>query len=157
MTFVTIPLEERFWPRVVKQPNGCLVWTGTTGKKGYGGIWFNGKRTLTHRLAWFLANGPIPADRCVLHHCDNPPCCETNPTDGFPDGHLFLGTSDENVADRMAKGRHVNWESAITHCPQNHAYDATNTYTDSFGSRHCRTCKRANDVRYAQRKREVAS
>jgi hypothetical protein len=33
----------------------------------------------------------------ILHKCDTPLC--VNP------GHLFAGTNDDNVADKMAKGR----------------------------------------------------
>jgi hypothetical protein len=53
-----------------------------------------------HRVAWTLANGPIPAGMHVLHTCDNPPCC--NP------GHLWLGTQADNMADMARKGRTSN-------------------------------------------------
>lgn len=48
------------------------------------------------RIAWLLTYGD-PGTLCVLHRCDNPPCC--NP------GHLFLGTVADNNADKKAKGR----------------------------------------------------
>jgi hypothetical protein len=60
---------------------------------------------LAHRVAYQLATGTTLADEpklrpgsvCVLHTCDNPPCC--NPA------HLRLGTQGENVRDAAAKGR----------------------------------------------------
>ena len=81
-----------------RKPNGCLEWTGLTNAKGYGRTSLNGKPDLTHRIAWILANGPIPDGLHVLHHCDNPPCCDA-------ETHLFLGTDADNRADMAAKGR----------------------------------------------------
>jgi hypothetical protein len=70
-------------------------------KGGYGQIGGrkNGKRwpMYTHRVAWELAVGPIPAGASVLHKCDVPLCC--NPS------HLFLGTQTDNLADAREKGR----------------------------------------------------
>lgn len=71
--------------------------------KGYGRVMIrdNGGTELSHRIAWILVNGPVPPETpCVLHACDNPPCC--NPA------HLFLGTNDDNVADMVAKGRQAH-------------------------------------------------
>lgn len=92
-----------FWSRVDQSnKDGCWPWLGAIGKNGYG--FMNIKPTLirSHRAAWMLAHGIIPAKKWVLHRCDNPPCC--NPA------HLFLGDNDANVADMVAKGRQSKGE-----------------------------------------------
>lgn len=76
----------------------CRPWDGRR-MHGYG--YLPGKRGMAvHRFTWAQANGPIPPGMCVCHHCDNPPCYEIT--------HLFLGTVSDNVADSIAKGRHIN-------------------------------------------------
>ena len=89
-----------FWARVNKSsPDGCWTWAGAL-INGYGELRLRGisqSPVRAHRVAWELTRGPIPPGMCVLHKCDNRPCC--NP------GHLFLGTKQDNNADRDAKGR----------------------------------------------------
>jgi hypothetical protein len=151
-----VPTAERLRRRLKVTANGCLEWTGSRLPRGYGHIWFNGSRTYTHRLAWELANGPIPDGLNVLHHCDNPPCCETEPSEEYPEGHLFLGTQLDNVTDMVAKGRGAGgaWQLARTHCPSNHEYTEANTYVYR-GGRYCQTCKAAEQVRNQQARREA--
>jgi hypothetical protein len=90
--------EERFWKRVKqgKTENDCWDWLGAK-LQGYRQIRINHKSIKTHRFSYELHKGKIPKWLGVLHHCDNPPCC--NPK------HLFLGTHKENMADRDIKGR----------------------------------------------------
>jgi hypothetical protein len=79
------------------EPNsGCLIWLGAV-SDGYGMIRIGGRVERVHRVAYRDTKGPIPAGMCVLHHCDNPPCC--NPE------HLFLGTKLDNAIDRDKKHR----------------------------------------------------
>jgi len=58
---------------------------------------------LAHRIAWELKNnGPVPDGKCVLHHCDNPPCVNPN--------HLFLGTHAANMLNMVEKNRQARGE-----------------------------------------------
>lgn len=102
------PLADRLWSRAERVPSGCMEWQGAQNRDGYGQI-RRGRRHEgmlgAHRAAWEVAHGPIPEGLPVLHRCDNPPC--VNPV------HLFLGTNDDNMADKVAKGRqsHTRGES----------------------------------------------
>lgn len=79
-------------------PDACWPWKRRIRRDGYGDIWARSiGEQLAHRVAWFVAHGPIPDGLCVLHRCDNKPCC--NPR------HLFLGTQLDNMHDMIAKGR----------------------------------------------------
>jgi hypothetical protein len=94
-------LESRYWPKVAKTtPDECWIWQAAAKHPfGYGRMTAGrGVHIKAHQIAWALANGPIPEEACVLHRCDNPPCC--NPA------HLFLGSKKDNTRDMMAKNRH---------------------------------------------------
>lgn len=89
-----------FWSRVDKRgEDECWPWIGPLDKDGYGYHY-------PHRTAWSEVNGPIPEGLCILHTCDNPPCC--NPC------HLFCGTHADNVKDKVAKNRQSVGENSGT-------------------------------------------
>lgn len=101
--------KEEFWDRLDKPggESGCWNYVCMNyDKDGYAQIMYRGESYRAHRFAWKLANGNIPAGMHVLHECDNPKCC--NP------GHLFIGTQQDNMADRNKKGRQAFGTSVNT-------------------------------------------
>lgn len=77
----------------------CQEWTGFIHPSGYGKTMIRGRKNMAvHRLSWLIHIGNIPEGMNVCHHCDNPLC--------FRPEHLFLGTIQDNVTDKMKKKRH---------------------------------------------------
>lgn len=86
-------------------PTSCWPYMGRRTSSGYGLLHVydqdgHVRNVRAHRVAWEQASGRvIPDQMCVLHSCDNPPCC--NPA------HLRLGSLKDNTQDMLAKGRGV--------------------------------------------------
>jgi hypothetical protein len=91
--------KERFFAKISTVPTetGCLEWTASKSKYGYGMFNAGGEPTLAHRISYFCHYREDPVGCCVLHACDNPACC--NPY------HLSKGTHADNSRDMVAKGR----------------------------------------------------
>lgn len=93
-----LTLAERIERYSVLEPaTGCLLWTRSVNKDGYGQIRNAGKTLKAHRVAWITLRGPIPPGKMVCHRCDVPRCIN-------PD-HLFLGSMQDNMDDMARKGR----------------------------------------------------
>lgn len=78
----------------------CILSTCHKDKDGYGKKWHKGRTRGHHRVAYCEYHGvSIESIDGILirHRCDNPPCI--NPE------HLEPGTTLDNVADRVARGR----------------------------------------------------
>ena len=109
----------------------CHQWTAHT-LKGYGRLKVDAKMEGSHRVSYEIYRGPIPDGLCVLHSCDNPSCVN-------PD-HLWLGTNQDNIDDKVAKGRHSNGNTEKTHCKHGHEFTEKNTYYRANGRRKCKAC-----------------
>ena len=76
---------------------------------------------LSHRIAWVIHNGKIPKGLCVLHHCDNPSCC--NPK------HLFVGTVRDNNIDCALKDRYSSAKLTEAQADEIRVKYKTDTYS----------------------------
>lgn len=69
-----VSLKDRFTALISPEPNtGCWLWLGAPCSVGYGH--FNvapGVQERSHRAAWIVLRGPIPAGALICHRCDNP-------------------------------------------------------------------------------------
>ena len=82
--------------------SGCWIWMLSTVKGGYGKAYDGSKTYMAHRAIWEARNGPIPEGMLLCHRCDIASCVN-------PD-HMFLGTSSDNSADMVKKGRSARGE-----------------------------------------------
>ena len=91
----------RFWNKVdVQGPNDCWEWIASI-RNGYGRFSLGCSDYGSHRISYTITNED-PENLCVCHTCDNRLC--VNPS------HLWLGTIQEDMNDKVVKGRQARGE-----------------------------------------------
>lgn len=152
-----------FWERVDRSggEDACWLWIECRmpAPYNYGHLcWRLRDNEYAHRVAWSLTTGkPIPRGRgkdfiYILHHCDNPPCC--NPK------HLYAGTPLNNMRDRDERGRNGKLGQRKKVCLRGH--DRTNPDNIYLATRKSgpkkgqvtRSCRPCYQERYRERKRK---
>lgn len=101
---------ERFWEKVnIKTNKECWEWKGVL-SGNYGMFWFEGTMVLAHRMSYAIHYDDMSIINhtksyhennnefdCILHHCDNPKCCNPN--------HLYIGNNKDNIHDKVIRNR----------------------------------------------------
>ncbi|MET8694708.1 HNH endonuclease [Streptomyces bauhiniae] len=133
-------LEERIFEKIREDEAGCWIWTGTRVGTGYGQIDIAGRKRPAHRVVYEFLVCEIPEGLdldhlCRVRHCVNP-------------WHLDPVTRQVNII----RGDKPKINASKTHCPHGHTYDEANTIVYK-GSRFCRTCKKARQKAYDEKRR----
>lgn len=108
-------LRQRLMSGLIADPRtGCLLWTRSKDRDGYGRITAKGRPEAVHRVAWELENGPIPAGLTIDHvysrGCRYRHCANVD--------HLEAVTPTENSM-RKRRVRRENGTSKITEIGEN--------------------------------------
>jgi hypothetical protein len=89
-------IEVDLWSKAdIRGVDECWEWKGRVHKGRP--VYVSASSPVAARTAYALYYEKHPGEMLVLHSCDNGIC--VNP------GHLFLGTTQDNIADKVSKGR----------------------------------------------------
>lgn len=93
-----------FLGNTVIEVGSCWNWIGSISQNGYGRFTCKKSREYgAHRFSWKMFNSKeIPKDMVIRHTCDNKRCVSPF--------HLVLGTSKQNSADMVLRGRSMKGE-----------------------------------------------
>jgi predicted nucleic acid-binding Zn ribbon protein len=139
-------LPRRVTDRLVYDPSGCLLSTGSLTTHGYAQWRIGGKTVNAHRFMYELAVGPIPDGLVMDHLCRRRNCVNWL--------HVEPVTQRVNVLRGTAPAAH---HAVKTECPAGHPYTDENTIRTPQGWRRCRECERARtQARTERARREVA-
>lgn len=90
----------KFIRESIKDPGeACIEWPFSRDTNGYGRVYFDGRYSRAHRVAFILYTGETPPDGVEVAHaveCHNPSCI--NPL------HLRFATRKQNNDDRVLNG-----------------------------------------------------
>lgn len=135
--------KERFWAKVDRRgPDECWPWRAATDRDGYGAFNVRAAMFGAHRVSWKITTGATPT-KCVCHTCDNPRC--VNPA------HLWLGTHQDNMQDKIAKGRARGAPRNREQCKRGHTLTPDNLVSNGSCGMTCRACRALRYKRRATR------
>lgn len=132
----------RFRKKISESKDGCWIWQGHIGAKGYGTFFDGAEMQQAHRWSYTHYVGEIPEGLVLDHLCHNRACVN-------PD-HLEAVTNQENSI-RGFTGFHLLTIPKATHCGKGHRLWGENI--SKIGA--CRQCaKERHKIWYESTKSE---
>jgi hypothetical protein len=145
--FVVIPVAERL-ALYSEKVGECLEWRSWVDNGGYGRITVSRRNYAAHRVAYEVANGPIPDGLTIDHLCRNRKCIN-------PD-HLEAVSMRENI---LRSDSPPSLNARKTHCSNGHPLAGDNLRKwnlNNGGQRVCLTCTRERQkANKAERRRKL--
>jgi hypothetical protein len=145
MKTVTLSQLERYFDRrIIDNNSGCWLWNGPKNRSGHAEVRIDYEHYLLSRVSASVYLGLDLNDKInQANHrsdkCNNAECW--NPE------HLYIGTQQENVQDRVATNTTNKGSRYKTHCPKGHEYTDKDSYTNpKTNKRYCRVCRRKKRV-----------
>jgi hypothetical protein len=118
--------------------SGCIIWTGSIRRNGYGRFRYNGKIGTAHRWIYQYHHGEISKKLYIDHICRVKSCVNIN--------HLRAVTPKQNAIENNVGPIAIN--AVKTKCVNGHEYTKDNLYTTPNGYRACKECRKNNMRRY---------
>jgi HNH endonuclease len=98
-------IEEKFYNCIeIITETGCWIWLRSLNNSGYAIVNESRKIIPMHRWSYERFKGKIPENMCVCHSCDIRSCVNPN--------HLWLGSWQDNINDKVNKNRQAKGEKA---------------------------------------------
>lgn len=125
----------------IDESTGCHLWTGNVNRGGYGRVHVNGRKHVVHRIAYEIANGPIPEGMDIDHLCRTRSCC--NPV------HLEAVSRSTNLRRGIGAGSMREDGSFLCRvCGSSDYYEYSRKSCVGGVGRRCRPCNAARWSRY---------
>ena len=177
------PIAERLARNSIPEPNtGCILWTAVCDRGGYARMSLGRTMASAHRVAYELANGPIPEGldidhKCRVRSCVNPEHLEpVSHRENIRRGECFSGKKMRQTTcirghelEMTSRGRKCftceatrgqrPWSprKGQTHCKNGHEFTGDNLRIRANGQRACWICCRESDRRVYYKAKGVSN
>lgn len=94
--------------------SGCLLWSGSVTRLGYGVFSVRGRTVMAHRAAVLLAGSPLPPGIDAAHRCHNRLCVSADHVRPLTHAENMAESRGLNAASYDDRRGERNWNARLT-------------------------------------------